>query len=218
MNNYSYNDHKYSTTNMAIRELEKEFSEKSKSKSVKVLDVGCNEGYLGERFSDSFVVYGIERDIEAAKVAKKTYKKVFNTDLNQLEEINSTLKGHSFNAIVCLDVLEHILYPLEALNLLLEHLNKGGILIVSLPNVAHWKIRLKLLFGSFNYTDSGILDKTHLHLYTKSSGRKLIKKSNAILEKTKFASSKFTWFINRPVFSIFGTLLGINLFYIGRKS
>jgi hypothetical protein len=41
--------------------------------------------------------------------------------------------------------------------------------IISVPNVANIWIRLNLLFGKFEYTDRGILDRTHVRFYTRSS-------------------------------------------------
>jgi hypothetical protein len=43
--------------------------------------------------------------------------------------------------------------------------------VVSLPNVAHWSVRLPLLFGRFRYAGRGILDRSHLRFYTLASIR-----------------------------------------------
>ena len=52
-----------------------------------------------------------------------------------------------------------------------------------MPNIANIYVRLKLLFGNFNYEARGILDKTHIKFFTLKSFRKLIEKSNLDIEK-----------------------------------
>jgi hypothetical protein len=42
------------------------------------------------------------------------------------------------------------------------------------PNVANIAIRLMLLFGQFNYTERGILDKTHLRFFTRKTARRMV--------------------------------------------
>ena len=45
----------------------------------------------------------------------------------------------------------------------------GGRLVLTTPNVANWAIRLSLLGGRWRYTDRGILDRTHIHLFTRKT-------------------------------------------------
>jgi hypothetical protein len=49
--------------------------------------------------------------------------------------------------------------------------------IISLPNVAAWPIRLGLLGGRFEYTASGILDRTHLRFFTLASAVRLVEQA-----------------------------------------
>ena len=48
-------------------------------------------------------------------------------------------------------------------------LRPGGRLVLTTPNVANWAIRLSLLGGRWRYTDRGILDRTHVHLFTRKA-------------------------------------------------
>jgi hypothetical protein len=56
---------------------------------------------------------------------------------------------------------------MAALARLRPFLRPGGRLVVSTPNVANWAVRLSLLAGRWQYTDRGILDRTHTHLFTR---------------------------------------------------
>jgi hypothetical protein len=48
-------------------------------------------------------------------------------------------------------------------------LKPGGRLVLSTPNIANWAMRVGLLFGRFRYTEWGILDRTHTHLFTRKT-------------------------------------------------
>ena len=50
----------------------------------------------------------------------------------------------------------------------------GGLLLVSLPNIANVTVRISLLAGRFDYAPRGILDASHLRFFTKRTGRALL--------------------------------------------
>ena len=55
-----------------------------------------------------------------------------------------------------------------------KYLNNDGYIIVSIPNIANWKIRLQLLFGKFEYKEYGILDNGHLRFFNEKGATKLV--------------------------------------------
>ena len=72
--------------------------------------------------------------------------------------------------IILADVLEHLVDPWAALRFLHSHTAKGCRLALSVPNVRHYKVSMPLLFrGEFGYEDYGIMDRTHLHFFTRGS-------------------------------------------------
>ncbi len=136
-----------------------------------VLDVGCASGFL-RRFlpSPDFYLIGIERDPALADQARQTYDEVYQADFSP----DLALPFKSPHAVVLADILEHLPYPESALtNLLERHIIPGTPTIISLPNVAHLSVRLGLLLGQFNYSDRGILDRTHLRFYTLQTSQQL---------------------------------------------
>lgn len=80
----------------------------------------------------------------------------------------------SFDVLLFADILEHLLDPLAVLRRFLPYLRDGGEVVVSLPNIANWTIRLQLLRGRWSYTESGLMDATHLHFYTRATARELL--------------------------------------------
>jgi hypothetical protein len=59
-------------------------------------------------------------------------------------------------------VLENVKHPDEMLRRIYRCLKHDGKIVVAVPNVVNWYIRLCLLFGRFDYQERGILDRTHL--------------------------------------------------------
>lgn len=148
---------------------------------AKVLDVGCASGYLGEFFPNNDF-YGIDGNVEAVTAARKVYKKVELVDLNLIPD--KLVFTEKFDYVVFADVLEHLLYPVEVLEHFRKYLDSGGKVIVSLPNVALWRVRLNLLLGKFDYTDYGVLDRTHVHLYTFKSAREMLQSADLLVIKS----------------------------------
>lgn len=132
-----------------------------------VLDVGCSSGYLAAPLAAAGArVVGIELDPEAARAARTFCADVLIGDLEAME---LSFEPASFDAIVCGDLVEHLRDPGGTLDRLRPLLRPSGRLVLSTPNVANWAMRLSLLGGRWRYTERGILDRTHLHLFTKKT-------------------------------------------------
>ena len=133
----------------------------------RVLDVGCSSGYLARPLVErGCTVVGIERDPDAAEVAREVCTEVHVGDV---EEMALPFENNSFDVILCGDLIEHLREPEQFLVRVRRFLPLGGRLVLSTPNVANWTMRLSLLGGRWRYTERGILDRTHLHLFTRKS-------------------------------------------------
>jgi SAM-dependent methyltransferase len=137
----------------------------------RLLDVGAADGLLGRLLTQrGWRVTGLEADPDAAQAGAGSCERMLVADLNQdLPEVDGP-----FDAIVYGDVLEHLIDPGRVLVGLGRALAPGGVVVVSLPNVAHLWMRLSLLAGRFEYADRGILDRTHLRFFTRRSLRVLL--------------------------------------------
>ena len=133
----------------------------------RVLDVGCSSGYLAEPLSQrGNTIVGLELDPDAAREAERFCERVLVGDVETME---LPLEPESFDVVLCGDVVEHLRDPVAALARLRPFLRPRGRLVLSTPNVANWAIRLSLLAGRWRYTDRGILDRTHTHLFTRAT-------------------------------------------------
>ena len=104
------------------------------------------------------------------------------TIIGKIEECFSELQ--SYDLILLLDVLEHLVDPVGTLKRLSTLLKPGGHVIVSVPNIAHLSVSLPLLFGRrFTYTEAGILDRTHLKFFVEKTAIDLLNNANLTVIK-----------------------------------
>jgi 2-polyprenyl-3-methyl-5-hydroxy-6-metoxy-1,4-benzoquinol methylase len=133
----------------------------------RVLDIGCSSGYLARPLvARGCAVVGIERDPAAAEEARSVCEEVLVDDVETME---LPFEPASFDVVLCGDLVEHLRDPERLLSRLRPLLRPDGRLVLTTPNVANWTNRLGLLFGRWRYTDRGILDRTHLHLFTRAT-------------------------------------------------
>jgi 2-polyprenyl-3-methyl-5-hydroxy-6-metoxy-1,4-benzoquinol methylase len=151
----------------------------------RVLEVGCATGYFTKALSDRGCrIVGIEMDAEAAAVAEKWAERVVvgNLDTGTLWQ---EFEGEQFDAITFGDVLEHLRDPLSTLRAAVRTLKPSGIVVISVPNIAHGDIRMALLQGDFPYRETGLLDRTHIRFFTKNGLRDMIRDAGLILVETR---------------------------------
>lgn len=187
---------KYSHINPTIVSYIRELGKKK----LRILDIGCWDGTLGyilKKENSSIRIDGVDINQSALEVAKKHgYSKLYNLDLN---DNNLNKIKDKYDLIVLGDVLEHLINPENLLAVIRIKLTRNGIAIVSLPNIAFIKYRLLHLIGRWSYTESGIMDKTHLKFYT-------LKTMKEMFEKNKFSILKYRGYSAVP-----------NIFWIVKK-
>lgn len=147
-----------------------------------VLDVGCACGDLGVilKQNKKCNVYGLEYSIESIEIAKKTnaYNNIKQCNLDFLDTNDYKEYLNLFDCIVLGDIIEHLKNPMETIEKLKKFLKNDGYFIISTPNISHASIKISLLLNKFDYTDYGILDKTHLRFFTLDSLLSMFKSLN----------------------------------------
>ena len=152
----------------------------------RVLDLGCSTGYLAEKFrGNGCFVVGVEQDEESAHQAQGRCDRLIRADVEEVFS-RSGFSAGDFDVIVCADILEHLRDPAALLVRARSCLSEGGRIIVSVPNVARADIRLKLLFGRFDYEEAGIMDKTHLHFFTCRSACRLVAEAGYRVSRVQY--------------------------------
>jgi 2-polyprenyl-3-methyl-5-hydroxy-6-metoxy-1,4-benzoquinol methylase len=148
--------------------------------SLYILDIGCGAGNNAEILTKmGKVVDGITLSSEEASLASKFCRRVYIYNLE--EGLPEELIRNKYDAIICSHVLEHICWPEKLLSDVRNVLKSDGELIVALPNIMHYQSRFKLVRGMFEYSYSGVMDRTHFRWYTFSSGKKLLIQNNLVV-------------------------------------
>jgi 2-polyprenyl-3-methyl-5-hydroxy-6-metoxy-1,4-benzoquinol methylase len=149
-----------------------------------VLDLGCGQGFFAaELKKDNNRVTGV--DALPVCTHGEALERYFSADLEHgIAPVIERLGNKRFDRILLLDILEHLKNPDRLLGQCHDILKRDGAVVISLPNVANIAVRLMLLFGAFNYTQRGILDRTHLRFFTRKTARQFLESNQySILEE-----------------------------------
>ena len=166
---------------------------------IRVLDIGCGNGANGRLMrliNGNKIVMGITVSYEEAKLAKHYLNEVIIADVEEFE-----LYGNEapFDALIMSHVLEHLVNPLSVLLKVKGWLKSGGHIYVALPNIMYYKQRFEFLKGRFRYTDTGIMDRTHLHFFDYQSAYQMICDAGFRIEKRVAVGSFPQWKLRKLV-------------------
>ena len=159
---------------------------------TRVLDVGCSTGRLGERLRNerSCFVAGIEVNHNRSELARTRLDFVLAEDVEHIQEL--PFATESFDVVVFADALEHFKSPESVLLNISRYVKQTGFGIFSIPNVANWSLRLKLLLGRWDYKERGLLDSTHLRFFTLKNARRLLTECGYRVVRTR-CTSGWSW-------------------------
>lgn len=159
-------------------------------KNKKVLDIGCATGRIAEKLKKEkgCKVVGLEVNKEMAEIAKKRCDQVILLNVEKAAKLD--FPNGYFDILFFADVLEHCSNPGEILVNLRKYLSKNGYVLISIPNVANWEIRLRLLMGNFDYKGGTILDTGHLKFFTLRSIKQLLEQSGYRVVEVKTRNMK----------------------------
>jgi 2-polyprenyl-3-methyl-5-hydroxy-6-metoxy-1,4-benzoquinol methylase len=154
-------------------------------RGTRVLDVGCWTGDLGRTLiGRGCQVSGLEIDARAAERARADLESVVVADL-ETEPTSKHFPAASFDAVVFADVLEHLRDPVGALRDAATLLVPDGKVVISVPNVTHGSLRLALLQGRWTYTDTGLLDSTHLRFFNRTGVLELFAAAGLVVDELR---------------------------------
>ena len=186
----------------------------------KVLEVGCHTGYFSSALkSRNCEVVGIEIYEPALKKAEQYLVKGILGNIES-EHVWNEVSAFKFDVILFMHVLEHLVAPETVLEKFKTLLNPGGIVVICLPNINNWVNRYEIAKGGFNYTEFGVMDKTHLKFYNYFSAKQFIESTglkvfeySGVSSKVRFKVMPDRWLmaINNVYNSIIHKILGPNI-------
>lgn len=167
-------------------------------KTSRILEVGTAGGYLGRALRELGLtrVVGCERDPHSAQAARPYYQAHYCLDLEQETDVG---RLGPCDVLLCADLLEHLRDPLAQLRRLSALVQPPGIVVISVPNVANWYIRLMVLRGRFDYADRGIMDRTHIRFFTSATLRRLVEDAGLSVERVYATPLPITYVLDGRV-------------------
>jgi 2-polyprenyl-3-methyl-5-hydroxy-6-metoxy-1,4-benzoquinol methylase len=140
------------------------------------LDLGCGFGQIAEELErvTGLVYVGVDLDPEAVAALKdrglESHQGSLGAGSTTLRELRRIVGDRHVASITMLDVIEHLVDAGEPVSAVAElAADHGALVVVSLPNITHLDVGLKLVFGGWDVTETGLLDKTHVRFYTRRS-------------------------------------------------
>ena len=178
-------DDPYSSHSLILRRLRR-----LNLRDARVLDLGFGCAAIAAALrQDGALLDGVDRDPRAAEESGPLFRHVFSNDLNRLDDIPLDAP---YDIVLAADLLQFLVDPPGFLSRLKRHLVKGGLLVVSLPNVVNLQTRLRILFGHFPLHHRGILEEQALHFYTLDSMRRLLQRAGWRVEEMDVTSVPLT--------------------------
>lgn len=176
-------------------------------KDKDVLDIGCGNGFLGNHFKSlgAKSADGCDISKEAVKKATEVLDFVVECDL-EVDDFSEKFLGKKYDVIVATELIEHLFKPDIFVEKIKPLLKENGVLILTTPNFLVWTNRLRMLFGQFEYTKTGFLDEGHIHFFTYTSLKKMLKENGyQVVDENNIYHPKIPSFIARyiPKLSVF---------------
>ncbi|NTW63111.1 MAG: class I SAM-dependent methyltransferase [Chlorobiaceae bacterium] len=148
-----------------------------------VLEIGCGTGSLARAYrtrNPGADYFGVEIVEEVAREAVPYLTHTVVGDIGSAETrsaIDNVRGNRLFDVLILGDVIEHLPDPWSVLSELRNRMTEGGTGVACIPNVSHWSVLLQQLHGRWDYTDEGLLDRTHLRFFTLETAIQLFRQS-----------------------------------------
>lgn len=116
---------------IAVRRL------KAQPQLKRVLDVGCFDGGFLHFLGDGYQRFGLEINPAAAERAERRGITMVGSDFADLARLEQSL-----DAVIAMDVIEHVGNPLNLVKVMGQALKPGGLLMISTGNTEAWSWKL----------------------------------------------------------------------------
>lgn len=137
----------------------------------RIVEVGCMHGAMAHAYREAHpgIHYvGIDIDPDYAQAAAQFCDQAIGADIEMLpaQEFGQLFPSDCW---IFGDCLEHLRDPWRIVKMVRESIDPNGCLLVCLPNAQHWSVQMRLATGQFRYEDSGLLDRTHIRWFTRTT-------------------------------------------------
>jgi cyclopropane fatty-acyl-phospholipid synthase-like methyltransferase len=147
----------------------------SPSTHPRVLDVGCGNGYwCGWLASRGYTPVGIDASETGVDIARREYPAVRFEACEIAENLLEHLGEQPFDAVVSLEVVEHMYFPRTWARACWCCLRPGGVLVCSTPYHGYVKNLLISLGAQWDWHHNPLWDGGHIKFWSRATLGKLL--------------------------------------------
>ncbi len=154
---------------------------RGKAEGALHIDIGSGFGRIAEPLVAALGLTYLACDLDAdalgslAERGFETSRLVLDSEERIYQALADMIGRRRLASISILDTLEHLDDPAATLRALARIAGEyQAFVLISVPNIAHRDVGLRLLFGLWDYTETGILDHTHRVLFSDSVLRRML--------------------------------------------
>lgn len=155
----------------------------------KVLEVDCGPGVLAKKMQERGA--DVTATDLSAVAAQRARDKGIPAQQVDIDTQDLPFADGTFDVVVSNSAIEHRFFHERSFDECARVLKQGGRFIVCLPNIAHWKCRLWVLFGRFPYVQHSPTDAMHLRFFTVREAKRLCRARG--LEPVEVDGSASLW-------------------------
>jgi 2-polyprenyl-3-methyl-5-hydroxy-6-metoxy-1,4-benzoquinol methylase len=146
--------------------------------AARVLDMGCGNGaFTGLLASRGFSVRGCDASSSGLQIAQSSFPEIpfFQHDLSNV--LPESHRGQ-YDAVVSLEVIEHLLLPRALMSNAFQALRPGGLFILSTPFHGYWKNLALAITNKFDNHWHPLRDFGHVKFFSKRTLLQLFEESD----------------------------------------
>ena len=146
-----------------------------------ILDVGCGEGTLGQMLGGEYKTVGVDISEQALEMASEHYDSTKQMNVEDMD-LSSAL-DMQFDAVVCMELLEHVFQPKKVLQNIRTVMHDDSLLITSFPNFVFWKHRLDMIKGKTPQNYTVYSEAEHIQNFTFENFGQLIEQAGFTVDQ-----------------------------------
>lgn len=139
--------------------------------SARLIEIGCSSGALAREYkklNPACHYTGIDICRNYADAASAHCDVTLSLDIESIAD-SAFEELFPSDCWVFGDSLEHLRDPWSILRKIRGKLRPGACIAACIPNAQHWSVQVRLNSGNLFYEDSGLLDRTHLRWFTRTT-------------------------------------------------
>ncbi|MGA7616160.1 MAG: methyltransferase domain-containing protein [Thermoanaerobaculia bacterium] len=151
-----------------------------------ILDAGCGNGWFARELARAgFVVAAIDASETGIDLARTSEEAIEFRSGSIYDDLRQAFGKPSFDAVVSLEVLEHLYDPRMFLARTYEALDDDGVLVLSTPYHGYAKNLVMAISGALDRHFTALWDGGHIKFWSKSTLTKILEEQG--FEVVRFA-------------------------------